>query len=285
MCTCGWCKECTDRKIAELQSTECTCTFREDWIELRDDVTGEVVVDPDTGEPIMVPKQVIDVKCNRCIDLERLQSITCFCGECRECIYRKIEVQQAIECICIYETVKEPQPSYDEQGNEIMIEVDVERLVTQCERCKEIDRLSKILEAYAAYEKAFIPEEQWSSCKYENGIIYTPNNEMPTQSPIEELQESQMGQDMIIDDLIFEVIPTLEVQINMNNTEPVQLASVFSNKLLKIQGGNGMAAYLAKKIMDGRDYEVVFRTYSYKQYQDEVDTILELEGRGDLIVK
>ena len=95
------------------------------------------------------------------------------------------------------------------------------------------------------------------------------------------LEESQVGQDFIIDDLIFEVIPMLEQQINVNNTQPVQLASVISNKLIK--GESAMAAYLAKKIMDGRDYQAVFRTYSYKMYQDEVDTILELEGRGDLI--
>ena len=95
------------------------------------------------------------------------------------------------------------------------------------------------------------------------------------------LEESQTGQDCIIDDLIFEVIPMLEQQINVNNTQPIQLASVISNKLIK--GESAMAAYLAKKIMDGRDYQAVFKTYSYKMYQDEVDTILELEGKGDLI--
>ena len=60
------------------------------------------------------------------------------------------------------------------------------------------------------------------------------------------------------------------------------MVSVLLNRLIK-QGGAGMAAYLAKKIIEGRDYRTVFRTNAYKQYQDEVDTILELEGRGDLI--
>lgn len=97
---------------------------------------------------------------------------------------------------------------------------------------------------------------------------------------IEKLNDSQMEQDFIIDDLIFEVIPMLEDQISINSSQPVQLVSTISNKL---KGDSAMAAYLAKKIMDGRDYEAVFKTYSYKQYQDEVDTILELEGKGDLI--
>lgn len=47
-----------------------------------------------------------------------------------------------------------------------------------------------------------------------------------------------------------------------------------------------MAGYLARKIMEGRTtYEFVFSVQVYKQYQDEVDAILIVEGRGDLITK
>lgn len=108
---------------------------------------------------------------------------------------------------------------------------------------------------------------------------------------MEDLKSSQMGQDFIIDDLVFEVIPMLETQINIvrdsGNGEdtPVLLPSVMANKIInnnKKEGG-GMAAYLAKKIIDGRDYIAVFRTLSYKMYQEEVNTILELEGHGNLI--
>ena len=96
------------------------------------------------------------------------------------------------------------------------------------------------------------------------------------------LEESQQVQDLLIDDIVFEVIPTLESQIGSQSS-----TTVLNNKLSslnKIKGdGQGMAGYLARKIIEGRDYATVFKTNSYKQYQDEVDTILELEGRGDLI--
>ena len=96
------------------------------------------------------------------------------------------------------------------------------------------------------------------------------------------LEESQVVQDFLIDDLVFEVIPTLEQQINLGTSPAQKVASVLSNRLIN-KGGDGMAGYLARKIIDGRDYATVFKTNAYKQYQDEVDTILELEGRSDLI--
>lgn len=46
-----------------------------------------------------------------------------------------------------------------------------------------------------------------------------------------------------------------------------------------------MAAYLAQKIIEGRDYATVFKTKLYKAYQDEVDTNLTLEGHANLIVR
>ena len=46
-----------------------------------------------------------------------------------------------------------------------------------------------------------------------------------------------------------------------------------------------MAAYLAQKIIEGRDYATVFKTRLYKAYQDDVDTILSLEGYAHLIVR
>ncbi|MEG1142136.1 MAG: hypothetical protein RSE41_06805 [Clostridia bacterium] len=118
-----------------------------------------------------------------------------------------------------------------------------------------------------------------------------PNKISILEKEMEDLKSSQMGQDFIIDDLVFEVIPMLETQINIvrdsGNGEdtPVLLPSVMANKIInnnKKEGG-GMAAYLAKKIIDGRDYIAVFRTLSYKMYQEEVNTILELEGHGNLI--
>lgn len=44
-----------------------------------------------------------------------------------------------------------------------------------------------------------------------------------------------------------------------------------------------MAAYFAQSIMDGRDYNSIFKVSVYKRYQDATDAILELEGYGDLI--
>lgn len=46
-----------------------------------------------------------------------------------------------------------------------------------------------------------------------------------------------------------------------------------------------MAAYLAQKIIEGRDYATVFKTRLYKSYQDDVDTILTLEGNAQLIIR
>ena len=101
------------------------------------------------------------------------------------------------------------------------------------------------------------------------------------------LEESQLSQDTLIDDIIFEVIPSLETQIASSTTNPGEVATLLNKNIKKLKtnkkGRDGMAAYLAKKIIEGRDYRTVFKTNAYKQYQDEVDTILELEGRGDLI--
>ena len=88
--------------------------------------------------------------------------------------------------------------------------------------------------------------------------------------------ESQKVQDMLIDDLVFEVIPSIEQQVQQG-VEGVTLNNMIS------RGSEGMAGYLARKIIEGRDYRTVFKTNAYKQYQDEVDTILELEGHAHLI--
>ena len=44
-----------------------------------------------------------------------------------------------------------------------------------------------------------------------------------------------------------------------------------------------MAAYFAQAIIDGRDYNSIFKVSVYKRYQDATDAILELEGYGELI--
>lgn len=88
--------------------------------------------------------------------------------------------------------------------------------------------------------------------------------------------ESQTVQDMLIDDLVFEVIPSIEQQVQQG-VEGVTLNNMIS------RGSEGMVGCLARKIIEGRDYRTVFKTNVYKQYQDEVDTILELEGHAHLI--
>lgn len=82
--------------------------------------------------------------------------------------------------------------------------------------------------------------------------------------------------DMLIDDLVFEVIPSIEQQVQQG-VEGVTLNNMIS------RGSEGMVGCLARKIIEGRDYRTVFKTNVYKQYQDEVDTILELEGHAHLI--
>lgn len=42
--------------------------------------------------------------------------------------------------------------------------------------------------------------------------------------------------------------------------------------------------YMAEKILKGQqDYTKIFSFYLYRQYQDDVDSILIAEGREDLI--
>jgi len=44
-----------------------------------------------------------------------------------------------------------------------------------------------------------------------------------------------------------------------------------------------MAPHFAQSIIDGRDYNSIFKISVYKRYQDATDVILELEGYGNLI--
>lgn len=123
-------------------------------------------------------------------------------------------------------------------------------------------------------------EEEIKQWEEENKPVLEEDSTQVLRQEINNLKESQQVQDFLIDDIVFEVIPNLESQIAPTGKQNEVIALI--NK--KLKGGNeGMAAYLAKKIIEGRDYRTVFRTNAYKQYQDEVDTILELEGRGDLI--
>lgn len=103
-----------------------------------------------------------------------------------------------------------------------------------------------------------------------------PNEMEVLKARVDVLEESQTVQDMLIDDLVFEVIPSIEQQVQQG-VEGVTLNNMIS------RGSEGMAGYLARKIIEGRDYRTVFKTNAYKQYQDEVDTILELEGHAHLI--
>ena len=53
-----------------------------------------------------------------------------------------------------------------------------------------------------------------------------------------------------------------------------------------MEGGNGMALYIALKIEDGvQDYTKVFSCKLYQRYQDDVDAILIADGKQDLIVR
>ena len=44
-----------------------------------------------------------------------------------------------------------------------------------------------------------------------------------------------------------------------------------------------MAAYFAMKIIEGKSYESIFRVSVYKQFQEETNAILVLEGYEKLI--
>ncbi len=47
-----------------------------------------------------------------------------------------------------------------------------------------------------------------------------------------------------------------------------------------------MAMFIAQKIIDGRfKYKKIFRFKIYQRYREEVEAILEAEGKADLIGK
>lgn len=103
-------------------------------------------------------------------------------------------------------------------------------------------------------------------------------NDMTEMKEIQsQLQETQLTQSLIIDDLVFEVIPTLETQIN-----PQLNAQEFFVKISSSVGG--MATYLSQKIIDGKSYSEVFKVRVYNQYKQEVDRILNEKGYCHLII-
>ena len=56
--------------------------------------------------------------------------------------------------------------------------------------------------------------------------------------------------------------------------------------MMIMEGGVGMAAYFATQIADGKlSYQKVFSIKMWQRYQDDVDEILIMEGKQDLIVR
>lgn len=128
-------------------------------------------------------------------------------------------------------------------------------------------------------------EQEINEWKEANKPIQEPNEVEILKQEVETLKESQQVQDFLIDDIVFEVIPSLEQQISLsvNDITKQYFLNNTNNILTTVTKSRGMASYLADKIIDGRDYLLVFKTNSYKQYQDEVNQILTLKGRQDLI--
>lgn len=219
----------------------------------------------------------------------------CTCGTCRVCITRDIRYQETLECICTYKEEVVQQPSCDEEGNEIIVDVPNIVVDVKCERCKEIDKLTTILDKYDLLESASIPEEEWTTCIVHEGMIFRSQADLDKYlSPdtttknlyqrVEELEGQTEMNGAIIDDLLFEVIPSIESRMpNVTKTIQTRMAAFNLPEIRK--GENPMAVALAKGIMRGKDYATVFRCISYQQYQDEVDAILVMEGYGYLIVR
>lgn len=128
-------------------------------------------------------------------------------------------------------------------------------------------------------------EEEIKQWQEENKPVLEPNEVEILKSEIETLKESQQVQDFLIDDIVFEVIPSLEQQISLSVNDITKQYFLDNTKkiLTRVTKSRGMASYLADKIIDGRDYSTVFKTNSYKQYQDEVNQILISKGKQDLI--
>ncbi|MGL5766848.1 MAG: hypothetical protein ACRCX8_14515 [Sarcina sp.] len=222
--------------------------------------------------------------CYRCEEIEHFEQM-CKCGTCRECLELIKSYHEGQECLCTYKTI------VDEEGNEIQVKDVV------CGRCVKIKEIGTTLDTYDIYEDAYIDEELWKDCYFIGECVYTPIVENGVvvktgkevyESPIEipkddltilkedmsSVKVTQAVQGALIDDIVFEIIPGL----SPNGEVPPLVKTI-----TLLTGGNGMAPYLAMKIIEGRDYATVFKTTVYRRYQDEVDQILELEGYGHLI--
>lgn len=146
----------------------------------------------------------------------------------------------------------------------------------------DTDVESDYLVAISEYDKTYMHRKYdlnnrvWLDEYKEVPILPTP---VPTiEEELLTLKTSQEAQDFLLDGIILDIIPSLEEQIGEMSSLTRTL-----NRTIQVKGGEEMAAYFAKKIMNGRSYESIFKTNVYKQYQDETDTILILEGYSHLI--
>lgn len=97
---------------------------------------------------------------------------------------------------------------------------------------------------------------------------------------VETLKESQQVQDFLIDDIVFEVIPMLD---NNSQVQSDLILNALNAFISHKKEYNGMSDYLAQKIIQGKDYTTVFKTRVYQFYQEDVNAKLEAQGMNALI--
>lgn len=255
-------QEIIDLKLEVLRSEECVCITT-----LMDDGNNMV-------------------KCDICKEIEMWEE-KCTCDECEECLNLKIQALQSQPCECTYKTIVEQHPSVDEDGNDVMIDVEVSVIDVMCARCVEIKEYQDILDKWEILSKANIDKADFDKYDVVNGVICSKVVEGGNPSEIDELKEvmgmEQMMQNFAIDTMMFEIIPDLESRLPQSQS----LMMGDDTKNIKIMKGlvKEMGAYFADRIIRGVvTYKQCFSISMYRKYQADTDAILRMEGYGHLIV-
>lgn len=112
----------------------------------------------------------------------------CTCNICKECLELKIQTLQEQPCICTYKTVVEQHPSLDENGNNIMVDVEVSVVDVMCARCIEIKGYQDTLDKWDMLDKANIDKEDYDKYDIVDGVICNKVIEEGKVSRVDELK-------------------------------------------------------------------------------------------------
>lgn len=225
ICTCGFCEQCVAKRIVELNAILCTCSYKK---APQVDENGDYILDQD-GNPVMEDvvdeegNKIVELECDRCREIKKLESITCYCGECRSCLHRLLEIEHSKECTCTYKTIQVEETIIDDSGESIVVMVDKVVIDIQCDRCKEIDRINNRLAEFDMFEKAYIDECDFGKYEVVDGVIKSKVAEGGRLSEIDSVRLDNLIQDELI---VTTMLATAEVNEQLANTDIMTIISL-----------------------------------------------------------